>query len=225
MEEGFLSVARKKMDKIYRFALRIMPDFMALKICKAMKNRSLMQFEAQNRFLAKHGKSLVSYFLSTQYDCMTIREKEITISGFLELGAFYECIESELEGKEIIFYEEGLVQKTFMFLETGGIKGEYYRHLFSYLSNIPLPDLIIYVKTNVNLCHKRMVGRPEGLTDRLKKCSREEIINFLERGETHFQKMADWLNKNSKVRLIEVNNNEDMKKVVHYVKNEIISLS
>ena len=57
-EEAFFEVSRRKMDKVYRHAINILPVYFAMKLIHKLINRSLMQFDAQNSFLAKWGMVL-----------------------------------------------------------------------------------------------------------------------------------------------------------------------
>ncbi len=58
IEEAFLQISRLHIDNIYRRPLNYLPHYLALRLSNKLMNRSLMQFEAQNRFLADKGKAL-----------------------------------------------------------------------------------------------------------------------------------------------------------------------
>jgi hypothetical protein len=221
VEEAFLHVSRTKMDRPYRSILKILPDTIALKFSGSLLNRSLMQFEAQNRFLAKWGKSLESFLMSPVFNQMSIEDKEIMISGFLETGALYECIVGELDGDKVVFYEEGLIQKSLMFLSTQNQESVDWASLTTYLEHIPLPHLVVYVRAATPLCYKRMLQRPRGFTGRLRKYEPRPLMSFLEKGDEHLEKIVSWLKENSKVYLIEVYNDGELGTILKSLCSEI----
>jgi len=79
-------------------------------------------------------------------------------------------------------------------------------NLYRYLSNIPLPDLVIYVKADLLTCQKRMMQRPDGLTDRLKKADSDVVRNFLVISQNHLDSVNEWLTSTCSKKLVEVDN-------------------
>jgi len=208
-EEAFLQVSKSDMDNIFRGPLRYMPHSLALKFSKKLANRSLMQFDAQNRFLAARGKALESFLISNTYRNMSLNDREIVIGSFLETGSLWECLNGRLPNKAVVIFEEGFVQKSFMFVDHSNDSAVETDHLYGYLENIPLPDLIVYVTAGLETCHKRMMTRSEGLTKRLKKVDEKKIAGFLAISNNHLQCVTKWLNNNYGEKLIELNNEHD----------------
>ena len=75
-----------------------------------------MQFQSQNRFLAKNGKSFESFLSSIEYDKLSVDDRETVISGYMQAGSVYECITNGCFSENtVVFFDEGFVQKSLMF--------------------------------------------------------------------------------------------------------------
>jgi len=212
-EEAFLQVSRLHIDNIYRRPLNYLPHYMALRVSNKLMNRSLMQFEAQNRFLADKGKALEAYFTSNTYSNMSLNDRANVIGSFLEMGSLWQSIDGRLIEEVVVFFEEGFVQKSFMFVDQSNGSLIEKEKLCRYLENIPLPDLVIYVTANVETCQRRMMDRPDGLTERLKSADKNTVENFLSTAQNHLKFVAEWLGQNCKQRIIEVNSEKGLEEV------------
>jgi len=207
--EAFLQVSKLDIDNIFRAPLRYLPQSLALKFSQKLTNRSLMQFDAQNRFLAARGKALSAFLISNAYRNMSLQDRKIVIGSFLEIGSMWECINGRLIDDPVIIFDEGFVQKSFMFVDHTNDSAVETAPLYAYLENIPLPDMIIYITADLGTCQKRMMTRSKGLTERLKKADKQKVANFLTISNNHLNSVTEWLNKNCGERLIEINNELD----------------
>jgi thymidylate kinase len=221
IEEAFLEVSKVQVEKVYRVMLNILPKKIALNISNKLLNRNLMQFDAQNRFLAKWGKSFEAFLASVEFDKMLTNERQLVISAYIEIGSLFECINGKLPEKAIVFFEEGFVQKSFMFISPLDSKYTDNSNLYTFLDNIPLPDLIVYINADPESCYARMLARPEGLTRRLNKVDKNSVLNFLKICDSHLQTITNWLNKNKNINLIEINNNQDLDSVTYDLEKKI----
>lgn len=220
-EEAFLQVSRLHLDGIYRRPLNYLPHYMALRVTNKLMNRSLMQFEAQNRFLADKGKALEAYFTSNAYSNMSLKDRTNVISSFLEIGSLWQSINGRLPDEAVVFFEEGFVQKSFMFVDQSNGSLIEKEKLCSYLENIPLPDVVIYITANIETCQRRMMDRPEGLTARLKSADKNKITNFLSTAQNHLKFVAEWLSDNCGEIIIEVNSEKELGEVSPIIINKI----
>lgn len=220
-EEAFLQVSRLHIDNIYRRPLNYLPHFLALRASNKLMNRSLMQFEAQNRFLAKNGKALEAFFASNVYCNMSLKDKANVIGSFLEMGSLWQCIKGPLLDEVAVFFEEGFVQKSFMFVDQSNGSLIEKEKLCTYLENIPLPDVVIYITANIETCQRRMIDRPEGLTERLKSADNNKITNFLSTAQNHLEFVAGWLGDNCGEIVIEVNSEKGLGEVSPVIINKI----
>lgn len=224
IEEAFLEVSKEQLETVYRVILNILPKKIALNVSNKLLNRNLMQFDAQNRFLAKWGKSFEAFLASVEFGKMVTNERKLVISAFIEVGSLFECINGKLSEESIVFFEEGFVQKSFMFISPSNNEHTDKSNLYKYLDNIPLPDLVVYINTDLESCYARMLARPEGLTRRLNKVEKSGILNFLKMCDSHLQIITNWLNKNKNINLIEINNNQDLKSVTYDLEKRIKAL-
>ncbi len=223
LEEALMHVSKSNMDKLYRYIIKSLPYGFALKLSDKLMNRSLMQFKAQNRFISKYGEGFRDFLASHSFDNMSIDDRAILISGFLETGALFECINKQLPENTVVFFEEGFVQKSLMFNSYSSDKDKDESVLFSYLNHVPYPHLIIRVKANLKICYERMKSRQKGFTCRLKGMDKSGILASLEACETHLQKVALWMGEKKNVNLIEVDNDQSLENVLIDLENAIRS--
>ncbi len=211
-EEAFHKVAKTNIDRIFRYPLKYLPNQLSRKLAAKLVNRSIMQFEAQNKFLAENGKALSAFFSSSIYRDMSITDRGLVIGNLLETASLCTSIHDVLADKFAVFFGEGLVQKSFMFVgHNSDLSNEEEKsRLHDYLANIPLPSLTIYVQANVSTCKERMLNRPEGLPLRLKGADTNTIGSFLENANTHLETVTAWLEDNHASHVIRVNNQQPL---------------
>jgi thymidylate kinase len=224
-EDAFLITSKQKMDSFFRLPLKLLPYKQSIKLVQKLINRSLMQFDAQNAFLAKHSLVLQSFLTSTTFQRMSESDRKVMIGSLLELGSVYESIYNFQSCDSVIIFEEGFVQKSFMFIDTKDETLNNQQNIIEYLNNIPLPDLIIYIEADVEACYQRMISRPDGLTTRLKKAGHDNTIMFLDRLQKHLELLVDWLSANTEVKLIKVKNNGNYKDTLDLLSSNLIRLT
>ena len=212
-EEAFLQVSKLKIDKIYRLILKILPNSVASELIEKLKGRSLMQFNAQNWFLAHWGNSFNAFLDSEIFHILSSDDRKIVITGFLQVASIFECINGQFSDSKAVFFEEGFIQKSFMFISNlqDNLDTEK-TGLLRYLDNIPTPNLVIYVKTDISTCYERMLYRPTGLTERLKKIDRKTAHTFLENCNIHLDFLISWIQENPNLKLLEVHNNSGVER-------------
>ncbi len=221
IEDAFFLVSKEKTDKIYRWMINLLPLSLGYKVVDKLFNRTLMQFEAQNRFLAKYGKGLNAFLSSRAYDQLDATDRSNVLTAFIETGSLYEMTQGEIDSNTAVFFEEGLVQKSFMFISHLRKREENNLPLHAYLQHIPLPDVIINVKADFAVCYNRMKERPKGLTKRLKNSNEDVILNFLKRSDAHLIEVTNWLAHHSNTLIIEVLNVEDLDDVINDLEAKI----
>ena len=166
-----------------------------------------MQHDAQSRFLAKHGEALSAFFDSDNYQGMRHDDRSLVIGSFLEVGSLRECIKSVTE-EAIVIFEEGLIQKSLMFVDHHHDTKPDSNKVIRYLENIPKSDLSIFIEVNIDDCHQRMLSRKDGLTTRLKTADENKIFLFLQRINDHLHEVSSWLDKHH-YPVIHIDNNSD----------------
>ncbi|MCU7924765.1 MAG: hypothetical protein KZQ88_18935 [Candidatus Thiodiazotropha sp. (ex Dulcina madagascariensis)] len=224
-EDAFHSVSKLKIDRILRLPLTLLPNGLSKKLCKKFVNRSLMQFDAQNEFIA-HGANIINAFISSSvFANMPEADRKIMIASVLELGAIWTSIDGLPSSRSLIIFEEGFVQKSFMFVNTEFESEVDHGHIKLYMESIPLPELLIYIKADIDACYQRMLSRPDGLTSRLKNAKSDKILDFLNRLEQHVLYIVDWLATNSQCKLITVNNSGNYRETLDALTGEITKLA
>ncbi len=209
-EDAFHYVAKDKIDKGYRFILNALPRKIAERFISKIINRSLFQFDAQSRFLAHYGSAFQIVLASDEYNNMSHYDRGVVIANFLSLGSLYQAITEQIVDNAVIFNDEGFVQKSMMFTSYKTQDKELNESIISYFNNIPLPDLLIYVKADMSLCQERMFTRTKGLTARLKKLDKKARINFLLNSESLFEILVPWLQNERKVTVLQIDNSNSI---------------
>lgn len=207
--EAFYEASKSMMDRFWRIFLLILPRSLALSLSDWLMNRSLMQFESQNLFLSKYGRSLLTFFESSQFPQLSINNKANSISFFMSTASTFETIKrSDFEG-EVIF-SEGFIQKAIMFLcpDTGFQSKKHI--VIDYLQSIPVPDIVIYVSADIDKCLARMKIRESGLPLRLQGKKDEVVRDFLINAHAFFEFVVEYLEKNRHVKVLRINNNNSL---------------
>lgn len=225
-EQAFFVSSKANIDKIYRIFLKCLPENLGFILSNKLVNRSLMQFEAQCRFLSKHGSALNVFLTSQQYALMTVEDRETVISTFLQVGSMYECIAERFPKKTRIVLDEGFVQKSFMFVFPGIECVDARNPSCSYLKQVPLPDVVIWVKTDIETCYDRLLKRPRGFTDRLRRLGTpERMKDFLSASESHLEEICMWLRANTSTKIIDVANNESVERGMNELCRHTVQLN
>lgn len=202
-EQVFVRVAKNRAERSVRIPLKLLAGRAALGFAARYASRSQLRFEAQARFLARYGESLSAFLSSLCFDSMTELNRQRVIGSYLELGALWECLAGEADEGRAILFEEGLVQKSMMFVDHLGCDVREVAAIEQYLRAIPAADLVIYVKTSADTSLHRMLARPDGLTDRLRELDEPSIGEFLSRAEEHMALVCSWLRESRSGSVIE----------------------
>jgi len=201
-------------DKVYRYLLGVLPYKTGLEFSGWMHGRSLFQLEAQNSFLARYGKALNAFISSIVYEKMSLEDKKNVMGSFLGTGSVWDLLNAPLFVNSIIFFEEGFVQKSFMFVDHNYNSGMINLNLREYFQNIPLPDVVIHVRTDISLSHRRMLERKDGLTNRLKGLDEISIDKFLNSAEGHVDNIRKELSGKTDCKVIDIVNEGPLEEVI-----------
>lgn len=210
LEEAFYIVSKKRIDRMFRVLLRFLSKKYGIRLSRYLVNRSAMQFEYLNIFLSKYGAAFESFLSSPVYKYMHLSEKKHVISSFMETGSMIECLESNLTDDKIVFFDEGIVQKSFMLISKELNQINHFDKIEEYMFNIPIPDFIICLNVNLDTCYDRMINRTSGLTNRLNDDNEEVILNFLRLAEENINNIVNWLSIEYENRIIVVDNNDSV---------------
>jgi len=220
-EEAYYSRMKADGDKIYRYLLSVLPYKTGLKFSDWIHGRSLFQLEAQNEFLAMYGRSLSAFLQSVVFEKMSVKDKKNVMGNFLAMGSVWKLLDEDSFSNAMVFFEEGFIQKSFMFVDHSYSSNLIEEDLRMYLQNIPLPDIVIHVKTGVSLSHQRMLERKDGLTTRLKEADDGAIDQFLHFADEHISNVRNELAEQSACQFIEVVNDGPLDDVVKTTINKL----
>lgn len=210
-EQAFYKVSKTNMDRSFRVFLKYLPPNIGLRLSQKLINRSLMQFEAQSRFLAKFGGALNAFLSSPQYTALTIEDRVDVIATFIQVGAMFECLVGRFPEQTRIVVDEGFIQKSFMFVTSTRDHCLERSFVHAYLSQVSLPDIVVRVITNREICYERLMNRSRGLTNRMQRLeSPEKIKNFLDVCDEHLDDIVNWLNINTSIPVITILNNKEL---------------
>ncbi len=224
IEEAFLEVTKEKQGKIYHLFLNFVPDSIARKIINRVSDPYCQLFASQNKFLAQYGRSINAFLTSSIYKQLDVDDRANVISSFLYTGSICQCVEEHIAPGAVVLFDEGLVQKSFMFvshLSQNNQADNDRTKLYDYLGNVPLPDYLIYIKADLDICYSRMMNRPKGLTARLKHVDKDEIKKFLKNADKHLEEVFDWIKDNSNIELVKVDNVDEVSRVVSKLEDEL----
>lgn len=213
-DEAFFLVARKKIDVAYRLVLNSLPRSLARAFAVRIANRSLLQFKAQNEFLARYGEALRIFLSSESFRALSLADREIVLGGFLSAGSMYQVIADGAPEDAAVFFDERFVQKSMMFISDSGYARDSAQLVAEYLRNVPVADFVVYVRVDPASCLKRMRSRPTGLTLRLSTKEDAAVARFVSEASVHIETVAKALSEAPGTTLIEVNNEDSLDETI-----------
>lgn len=206
-QAALLMVARRKLDRALRIPLNLLPHGLALKVCPRIWWKCRQRSECQIRFLAKHGAALGAFTSSGIHDAMSTADRFRVIDNFLDAAATREFLDDAQLADRSVLFGEGLVQKSFMFVDHSDVAVES-ADVVRYLEKIPLPDLVIHLRVPTSVSYERLTGRASGLTQRLKGSDAPTIRRFLDKATHHLDLLSGWFARNHPDRMLTIDNQE-----------------
>lgn len=222
-EAALLMVARRKFDRILRTPLKLLPHGLAMQVCRKVWLKSRQRSECVVRFLAKHGAALGAFTSSGIHDAMSTVDRFRVIDSFLETGAFREFLDDSQMANRTVLFGEGLVQKSFMFVDHSDVDVET-ADVVRYLEKIPLPDLVIHLRVSTSVSFERMTGRASGLTQRLKSTDAATIRRFLDKAAHHLDLLSGWFARNHPDRILTIDNRESVASASAELRERLLAL-
>lgn len=142
-----------------------------------------------NKFLAEHGKCLVPFFSSELFTKISKEEKLFLISNFNHRATLYKMIRENIQDSAPVIFDEGFVQgSSSLFLSPVISIPEFPEsEIIDYLIEIPLPELIVYLDTDIEICIERIKARPKSLPQRFEKeAASYKLQDYLANIKDHF---------------------------------------
>jgi thymidylate kinase len=221
-EDALFIAAKERIDRSFRMLLNFLPGSIARVFFDRLSHRSFWQNEGQGVFLAKNYQALQCVLASNEFNVLPTKDKATVLSSFLKSGGAYECISQVLTSNETVFFDEGLLQKSVMFVSPY-IKSKSYEYVHEYITNIPLPDIVVHFDLDNTVCYERMLRRDKGLTDRLKENTSVDYLRFMDNAKKHLETLALMLRAENKIKLINISTISSLDETVTSLTNKISS--
>ena len=138
--------------------------------------RSTDRFSALARFLEAHPAAMESVLAAQVQRAERDRGQELVLVWILNLMARYE-IANERAGNEWLVIDEGFCQRAVALFAHGFAGDRDGPSLSSYLTSIPLPDVVVMVDTPLDMCRERL--DQQGWSVRLEDQDEESRQAFL----------------------------------------------
>lgn len=212
-------------DSISRLLLMVVPNELLRNHLYAIFNWSNCRLWAQSRFLASRGRSLQAFLGSRQYQAMSFDDRYLALSRFFKLVALYQLVEEEMDAACPVVFDSGFLQKAMgLFLMPGaGVDQIFDNNVSMYLENIPMPDLLIWVDTDIELCQERLTSRPRGAPLRMGNLDQDDVLIFLNACHKYFERAAESVTVRGG-RVIRIMNNDELEKVIQDLSKDMLRM-
>ncbi|HOO44651.1 MAG TPA: hypothetical protein PLM29_00375 [Deltaproteobacteria bacterium] len=222
MEQALLSSLKLNVDGIlFKCFLNILPENLALKYAPLIFTRSALRYTAQNAFLSTHGKPVATFLSNNFFLQAPANEKEAVLSRFLLTASQYHLIREHIAEKMPVLFDEGFLQRSAsLFVSTGKSSLPDTTFFSAYLDTIPLPDIVLYLNSDIKICLDRIMNRPKGLPDRLAGKPHKEIMSYIEIFDRCIQCIADLADEKG-FHISRIKNNGRPEEVVSYLQQII----
>ena len=142
--------------------------------------------------------------------------KERVLDNFrIDLCTYY--LEAKLN-KRIIINDEGLLQKIFMIYREKDNYITIKKKINEYLKLIPMPDFVILLDVNKDLCFERASLRKNGFI--YEKKNKKKILSLFIKIMQNIEKIL----KKNKIKVITINENHVNKKTILKITNNILKI-
>jgi len=222
-QAALLVVARRKFDRVLRMPLKVLPHGLAMQVCPRFWWKSRQRSQCQVSFLAKHGAALGAFTSSGIYEAMSTTDRFRVIEHFLDAAAGREFLDVTELKDQIVLFGEGLVQKSFMFVDHTEVAVET-ADVVRYLEKIPMPHLVIHLRVPTNVSFDRLTGRASGLTQRLKGTDASTIRRFLDKAAHHLDLVTGWFARNHPDRMLTIDNQESVASAAAAIRTRLAAL-
>ena len=229
VEDLLLSaMKRRRDDKFCPVILGILPKNMAKKYIYGIFRTSWSQFYAQGRFAIEQRESLLAFLSSDKYKkvkSISSDEKALAISSALEAASKYQIMGEETDHNDIVVFDIGFIHTSMSLFISPRVSSEKIdqESMMDYLESIPIPDLVIWVETDVMECQRRILCRSSGRPLRLIGIDEDQMLFFLSTCHQQFEKISSWL-KNKRKIVVRIKNDIPLEQAVDQLSEKIIDV-
>lgn len=212
IEELLWSSLKKRRDDIFTpILLNIFPKKIAQKYIYGIFRTSWSTLFAPGRFIVHNKETLWTILLSDHFKRIESDEGASAFSSFLEMTAIYQMVDEEADPEAYVVFDKGFIQTAMeLFMSPKLTPGTIdQKALSGYLETIPIPNVLIWVETDIEKCVSRMFNRSEGRALRLVEMDQSELLLFLSNCNKNFHKIATLLKEKGK-KVIHIENNASL---------------
>ncbi|MSM38719.1 MAG: hypothetical protein GJT30_03735 [Geobacter sp.] len=206
-EKALFYAAKENCDISLRRILRILPQAIGYRLFNTVGGRTYWQQEYILDFILENHCLLKTILDSSIKNILSYAEQKAVINAFLHAGGLQLCLEKSSRLDDWILFDEGILQKSMMFVSPNGLVNK--EELVQYLSLLTLPDVVVCLHIDSDKCLQRMNGRTKGYTSRLKNQSKEQVDAFLNYSLDHWEFVTSWLMKNTNKHILVVNTDQE----------------
>jgi deoxyadenosine/deoxycytidine kinase len=167
-QDAYLYAFRRHSDRMCRLLLTLAPYVVARRLLTTFQRRTIFQHEQDVEFLLNHFGLVNALFDSPAFQNMPCAERRFIVKGVLQGGSMYQSLRSLEHYDKVVVFDEGFVQASLATSSPGDLLFDSEVSL-AFLSHAPRPDLLIYLRADIDTCVRRMLARPKGIPHRLRQ--------------------------------------------------------
>lgn len=218
-EKAVFYAAREHCEEALRKILYFLPDRLGQRLFSVLGGRTYWQQDFVYEYILDNHQQLQSILEFTPLKTMSRSELKTVFTGLLQSGAVLKCLQKNAREDWWIVFDEGMLQKSMMFVSPCNVSSR--EAVEGYLSQLLLPDVVVHLHIEKEVCLQRMFNRAKGLTGRLRPQSREQIEAFLENSLQHWQFVLSWLRMHTEVPVLELRTDKDRSELVRQLEGEL----
>jgi len=213
-------------DNFLKYILNHIPGFIAKKYISPMFGLSRDVFPGLCSFLIENSGVFDLTIRRPEFKNLSLEHKKATINRLFRTASYFQTIDDYYKKNSLVIFDENFLQKSAAIFVLDPIYEYEFKQedIERYLELIPLPDILIHIECDIDICFQRMKTRSSGLTRRYRNFSDKEIYTYIKRNAEYFQLVVECLiSKN--VNIMKVNSSNSILSNVNYLLNKIKSES
>ncbi len=153
-----------------------------------------------------------------QYSEATPTLRNIVMTYFFVICTYYQAVKQDY-AKPWFLLDEAFYYQVYHFI-INEVGGETSKVSHKILETMPEIDILIYMKTDVNLCLKRMKERKAGIPSPYRLLSEKEFLNFLTEEDKKIDNFIDYL-ENQSIKIIRIQANLSLEQALNKILQEL----
>jgi thymidylate kinase len=197
-----IALDRSVNGKYYKLIKVVLPSY----ISKNLFNKKIHQHNLFLRFVTLN-PHLVSLVLNSYVERkLSHYEIHHEVKFIYELFSKFQACIDYLDSNEGVIVDEGFTYEPIRFLSPGKVFGEDY--IENYLDHIPMPNLVIRLTADHDLCYERIFNRPSGPPRDFDEREKKDVIRLFELCDSYINVIASKLEIRN-VTVLNIDTNTD----------------